>query len=411
MGGGELGYRSPTLPVDATDVACAERGARAANSSKTRQDLLLLTLISLAAAAIFYVPFWFRAPSIGGVPFDHQGMARVYGMWDGPLYVTSAATLWDLNPHNPLYGWIGLPPKDYAERFPLYPLMIRTLAPALGYWASGLIINVAVSTAVTLLIYLLLCDFSLVPGAAFWVALASIFWPPRGFLYRYVAMSDPLFILGTVGAAYGFASRRYWLAGLFGLIAVAARPNGFLLVAAIGLLALTQLDWAFAKGLFTSATKLLPLLLLPATIAAILIWHQLHFGDWLASLHSSNFVRPERTLFPALEFFGPGEEGVPYLFILVAAGIFELVRRRQWVFAVVAACFFVPALFVPTDVSRYLLPALPFAFFLAGDRILASKPLRVALILSLPLIYVYAWKTMLLPGYQAPFGPLHALLP
>lgn len=374
------------------------------------RDVVLLTLVSLAAAVVFFLPFWIKAPSVGGIPFDHQGMERVDGMWDGPLYVTAAATLWDLNPDNPYYAWLGAPPSDYAERFPLLPLAIRALSPLLGYWTSGLVISLVASTGVTLLIYALVRTFGAAPGGAFWVALISIFWPPRSFLYRYVAMTDPLCILGVVGAAYCFKRQRYVLAGLAGAVAVAARPNGFLLVAAIGLLALWRLDRTSLPHLVASARRMVGLLVMPLTLGSIYLWHQLHFGDWLASVHASTFVRPQASFFPAMGFYGPGEEGTAYLFFLVAAGIFELLRRREWEFAVVSALFFVPALFVPTDVSRYLLPILPFAFFLAGDRILAAKPLRAALLVGLPLVYVYTWKTMLLPGYQAPFESLYRLL-
>lgn len=371
---------------------------------------LALAAISLVAAALFYLPFWVRAPSIAGVPFAHHGMERVYGMWDGPVYVTTAAALWDPNPANPLYAWLGAPPSDYAERFPLYPLLIRLVAPVLGYWKGALTVAVAASTGATVMIYLFLRAFGASPVAAFWVALFSIFWPPRGFLYRYVAMSDPLFILGVVGAAYCYKTERYLPAGLLGAVAIASRPNGFLVVAGFGLMALGRLASVPASRRLAELRRLSGLLLMPATLIAIYAWHQERFGDWLASLHASTFVRPVRALFPSMDFFGIGEEGVPYLFLLVAAGLVELTRRREWGLALLSALFIVPSVFLPTDVSRYLLPVLPFTFFLAGERLLTSVPLRVALVVSIPMIYVYAWKTMLAPGYQAPFLPLSTLL-
>ncbi|HUZ03138.1 MAG TPA: hypothetical protein VMU89_22560 [Thermomicrobiaceae bacterium] len=371
---------------------------------------LLLTLVSVGAAILFFLPFWLHAPSIGGVPFDHQGMERVYGMWDGPLYVTAAATLWDLNPDNPAYAWNGAKPTDYAERFPLYPLLIRGLSPVLGYWKGAVAIDVAASTGVTLVLYFLLRLLGSVPSSAFWVALASIFWPPRGFLYRDVAMSDPLFMLGLVGATYCFLRRQYVFAGLLGAVAVASRPNGFEVVAGFGLLALWRIATAPRGERLRQTLGMAGLGLIPLTLLGIYGWHWWHFGDPLASVHASTFVRPEARLFPSLAFFGIGEEGVPYLFLLALAGILELARQRRWELVVLSALFYVPALLVPTDVSRYLLPILPFAFFVAGERIVASVPLRVALLLTLPVIYVYAWETMLAPGYQAPFGPLYSLL-
>lgn len=371
---------------------------------------LALALVSVAAAAIFYLPFWLHAPSVGGVPFNGHGMERVYGMWDGPLYVTAAATLWDLNPDNPAYAWNGARPSDYAERFPLYPLLIRGLSPVLGYWKGAVAIDVAASTGVTLALYALLGLLGATASSAFWAALVSIFWPPRGFLYRYVAMSDPLFILGLVAATYFFLRRRYVLAGLAGAVAVASRPDGFIVVAAFGVLALWRIATAPRGERLGQTLGMAGLALMPLTLLGIYGWHWWHFGDPLASVHASTFVRPEAQLFPSLAFFGIGEEGVPYLFLLALAGILELARQRRWELVVISALFYVPSLLVPTDVSRYLLPILPFAFFVAGERLVASRPLRVAALLTLPVVYVYAWETMLAPGYQAPFAPLYHLL-
>lgn len=389
-------------------------------STLERREMGLLAVISVGAALVYYLPFLLHAPSIGGIPFNQQGMDRVYGMWDGPLWVTAAATLWDPNPHNPIYGWIGLQPHDYAERFPMFPLAIRLLVPLFGYWKGAVILNVAASTAVTLVLYLFLRRFGRLQadesaGArwspAFWIAFVLIFWPPRGFLYRYVPMAEPLFILGVLAAAYFFKSRRYTLCGLFGAMAVAARPNGFLVMAGFGLLGLGTLVSLVRQGRTREVWRLAGLVLMPATLIAIFAWHQYLFGDWLASYHAADFVHPQARLYPFLYYFHIGEEGTPYVFFLVLVGICELVRRRQWDLAVLSAVFYLPTLTVSTDVNRFLLPILPFAFAVAGAQILASKPVRIALILSLPLVYTYAWSTMLDPGYQAPFAPLRAMLP
>jgi hypothetical protein len=175
------------------DVPVLDASARAA---LTVRESLLLVLISFSAAIAFYMPFWLKVPSFAGIPFNQQGMERINLMWDGPLFIVAAATLWDPNPIHPLYGTLASKPIDYAERFPIYPLAIRLLSPLWGYWNAGLVINVVLSTTATLFLYAFLRRFSSVPSAAFWVALVSIFWPPRGFLYRYVVMSDPAFILG-----------------------------------------------------------------------------------------------------------------------------------------------------------------------------------------------------------------------
>ncbi len=152
------------------------------------------------------------------------------------------------------------------------------------------------------------------------------------------------------------------------------------------------------------------LLLMPLALAAIYAWHWLTYGDPLASVHSQDFVAPVLKLYPSLRYYGPGAEAVPYIFALTLVGIVELARRRHWDLVLLSAVVYVPALFVPTDVGRYLIPILPFALFLAGDRVVSSVPVRIGLLLSVPLIYLYAWSTIYDPAYQAPFGALRVLL-
>ncbi len=384
---------------------------RLAGSRTEARDLLLLSTISLFAALVFFLPFWLRLPSWGGIPFSQQDMKPVYGMWDAPFYVTVAASLYDPDPANPAYAWLSDQPSDYAERFPLYPLAIRLLSPIAGLWNSGLVVNILASTAITLLLYMFLRRFGALTGAAFPIAAISIFWPPRGFLYRYVTMADPMFILGLLGAAYFFKRSRFVLSGLFGAMAVASRPNSFLVVGAFALIAIIRLGMTPGSSRLHDARNMAGLFLMPLTLGAVYLWHQVAFGDWLASLHASNFVKPELSLYPPLSYFGVGDEGMSYLFLLALAGTIELARRRHWELALLSAAFYIPVLFVPTDASRYLLPVLPFAYFVAGERVLAARPLQIALVLSIPMVYVYAWTTMLHPYYQAPIGLLRSILP
>ena len=74
-----------------------------------------------------------------------------------------------------------------------------------------------------------------------------------------------------------------------------------------------------------------------------------------------------------------------------------------------SAALSVPALLVPAGSSRSLLPALPAAFFVAGERIVASIPLRAAPRLTLPVVDVHAGETKPAPGDRAPCGPLYRL--
>lgn len=73
------------------------------------RDSLLLCAISITASLIFYLPFWLTVPSMAGIKFDERGIETVHKAWDGPVYTTVAATLWDRDPDNPAYDWIREP--------------------------------------------------------------------------------------------------------------------------------------------------------------------------------------------------------------------------------------------------------------------------------------------------------------
>ena len=315
------------------------------------------------------------------------------------------------DPANPLYAWHWLAPRDYAERFPLFPLAIRALSPVLGYWNGALAVNLVASTLASVLLYFLIRRFGSKDASPAWVAVAAGFWPPRAFLYRYTPLAEPLTLVGLIGAVYFYRSGRYWLAGLCGIVLAAARPSSPVFVAGFGILALARLWRAPEGSRLGEVWRMRGLLLMPLTLGAIYAWHWLTYGDWLASVHSADFVAPVLRVYPSLRFYGPGAEVAPYVFTLTLVGIFELARRREWDVVLLCSVVYLPALFIPTDVGRYLIPILPFALFLAGDRVFSSVPARIGLILSLPLIYMYVWSTIYDPAYQAPFGALRVLLP
>lgn len=369
-------------------------------------ESVLLCLISVSASLIFYLPFWLEIDSTAGIKFDERGIETVHKAWDGPVYVTVAATLWDRNPDHPAYDWISWTPKEYADRLPLYPLAIRALSPVLGYWTGALVIAVLASAAGTVLFYCFLRRYSRVPEFALWISIASIFWPVRGFFYRNLAMTEPLFVLWLLAAVLCYRASRYAACGLFGALAMLTRPTGALVVAAFGLLAIAQVVTAPRKA--GRIRDLSGLLLMPLTLAGILVWHHVHFNDAFAGFTSPTIVRPELSLFPAIDYYGPGAEGIPYLLVLAFAGLLELIRRREWDVALISAMVFIPTMFVPTDASRYLLPVLPFLFFFAGDRLIAHWPVRYALVLGAPIALAYAWMTVLRYGANA--DPLLRLL-
>lgn len=115
-----------------------------------------------------------------------------------------------------------------ANFFPLYPLLVALGSQVLG---SPLLVGVAISVAcmfggLTLLHRLALMDLD-ERAARLTVVLLALF--PTS-LFLSAVYTESLFLLLSVAAVYAARRERWWLAGLCGGLAAAARSNGFLII-------------------------------------------------------------------------------------------------------------------------------------------------------------------------------------
>jgi hypothetical protein len=146
--------------------------------------------------------------------------------------------------------------------FPAYPIAIRLVGRLLGgsngaFVLAGVIIShVAFLWALMLLFQLARAMLGDAAGARAAVLLTTCY----PFSVYYGAMyTESLFLLGTVGAVLEFERGRPGRAGGWGLLVGLTRPNGFLLAATLGLLALNRFrhtapsawrarDWALSAA-------------------------------------------------------------------------------------------------------------------------------------------------------------------
>jgi len=117
--------------------------------------------------------------------------------------------------------------------FPSYPLAVRGLAGLLGnntLLAGSLIALGCAAGAVTLFLYWV---WSRMPPRAAMTSLAVLMLYPYAY-YLYGAMySDSMFLLTALGSFMLLEQRRFWLAGLVGMLDTAGRPFG--IAVAVGL--------------------------------------------------------------------------------------------------------------------------------------------------------------------------------
>lgn len=352
--------------------------------------------------------------------------------WDGPLYIIPAKTLYNMN--DPLLkgSVLGLSPTYFAAHLPGYPLTIRALAPFVGY-PYATVISTLLTSILLFWAFYYICKKLRLTSKPLFLTLVFIFLTPRFFVIHSVGSPEPLLMLGLLLSVYFFTSKRYFLSGLFGAMAVITKSPGILL-------------W-FAYLLFFAIERLrhkkiprlglLYTLLIPIGLLGVFTLYHYQYGDFLEYFHSGvslNLTFPPYQVFNSkAEWVGTGWlEEVLFVYFIYGYALVELLSRlalhiyrsenplssliqqikakfslpfgmngyssEQDRFYAVSACFtliFYGAIIsiAHRDVSRYSLPLLPFVL-ITFEKFLTSKKFQLLLLILLPAIYMYAWNFM-----------------
>ena len=163
--------------------------------------------------------------------------------------------------------------------FPLYPLLVRGLAPlfAHGYLIAGVASSLVFFVAAMYLLYrLVVIDYG--PRVAAWtVIFASLF--PTSFFFQAV-YTESLFLLATVACLF-FARREQWLwAGLAGFCAALTRNTGVLLLLPMAMFYVGARDGKLRRW----DGQLAWFALVPAGLLVWMGYLQSRFGDPFAFL-------------------------------------------------------------------------------------------------------------------------------
>jgi hypothetical protein len=188
-------------------------------------------------------------------------LLRGFGYWDASHFLQIAATGYD---------------RLQFPFFPLYPLLLHVLSlgrPRLLV-AAGLVLSfVLAGAAIVLLARLVAIDD---PTLARPACVLLLLFP--GALFLSLPYSESLALLTLVGATYAARRRRWWLAGILGALAAAARATDLAIVV---LLAVEHI------GARERRWRDLPAVLLPlAGTAAFSLYLWVTVGDPLAFVHA-----------------------------------------------------------------------------------------------------------------------------
>jgi len=301
------------------------------------------------------------------------------------LAILEAGYHWDGNPAH--YSTIAF--------FPGFPILIRAVAILLGSrdaLAGFVVVSVAFFLALVYL-YRLASEY-LEPDQAQAAVMLAAFYPFG--VYYSAIYTESVFLLAALGAVYHFRHNQLLRAALFGLLAGLTRPNGFLLSALLGLLALAPLweawrrrlpsepaapaiSWSrFAMQVAAAAAPVVGVLLYTEYIYSLtgdpLMWLKVQqawgrSADYLGSLLDSRIVQYQRLGLLAYLEANPAEvlDAAGGLLAIIAIG--PIVRRFNPAYGLFVALCVIPSFtsIATASLGRYTAPLFPIYLWLAGS--------------------------------------------
>lgn len=205
-----------------------------------------------------------KLPTAGGV-------ARFLAYWDGAWYLQIAE-------HGYPRALAVAPGQTDHAFFPIYPLLIRAVHLAGVSWPdSATVVNLVASGLAMVVIALLIERLSDARTALRTVTLLSFF--PWAFIFSFAYSEGVLLLLAAI-CLLALLEEHWLIAGLAALVAGAARPNGFVLIAPCA--------WAAAVAIrrTRSVKPLIAPVLAPLGILGFFGYLRYRTGDFLANLHA-----------------------------------------------------------------------------------------------------------------------------
>lgn len=360
--------------------------------------LSIVLVVAIPTFAI-WLPFLLKIPDVLGIPISSGGMATVVANYDGPLYLVLAKTLYNLEQITKNYSF-PLAPQYYAAHFPLFPLLIRLFAILpVGYPYSLLGVTVISSVFAGFFFYKLASSY-LKKDDALWLTMLFSIFPARWLIVRSVGSPEPLFIGAIIASIYYFKNKKYFLAGLSGVLAQATKSPGILLfVAYLLVLTLPEIKRfamsGFNRWIKTLPWKAFPIILIPASLLLVFGFYSKSFNDFFAYFHSGDNIH---LMFPPFQIFNSNQpwvgtfwlEETIFVYLFGIFGFLELVKQKDYTLASFVGIYFLSILFVShRDLVRYSLPIVPF-LLISLREVLIKKESKIAFVFLLIPIYLFS---------------------
>lgn len=368
-------------------------------AKKFFNEFLPVLALALIPTLLIWIPFFFNADRVVGVPLPGEGMATIVKNYDGPLYIVVAKTLYNADLIKNSFSF-NLPVEYYAAHFPLFPVLIRLVSSVAGWYPySMLFVTVATSVLALWFFYLFVRDF-VDKKNALWIATVFAIFPARWLIVRSVGSPEPLFLASIIASIYYFSGKKYWAAGMWGAIAQFTKPPGILLfvayTVAVALPALKHAAQTTSKNLFKKFEwRAYPVLLIPLALLAVFKIYDIQMGNFFAYFNSGDNIH---LFFPPFQIFNYSQpwvnthwlEEIIFIYLLGAFGLVQLIKQKNLLLSCFVGVFFGITIFIShRDLLRYSLPIVPF-LIVGYSKVIAQKEFKYILaFLALP-IYLFS---------------------
>ncbi|MEK7163606.1 MAG: hypothetical protein AAB768_00495 [Patescibacteria group bacterium] len=307
------------------------------------------------------------------------GLKTIYQNFDGPYYLAVARSWYDQATLGKYFSF-PVPLEYYPAHFPLYPFAIRLISwlPFLNPLRAMLIINLLATIATSIVLFEIL-KTKKIPRALF-LSISFLFLWPRMWAVRSIGSPETLFILWILLSLKYFDLKKYWLAGIFGSLAVLTKSPGILLLPTYLIAA------KFDK-------KIWPTLLIPISLLLLFTFFKIQTGDFWAYFHSGDNIHLQATPFKIFDSNQPWVgsfwlEDILWIYLIGGLGVYYAWKKdRLW--GIFGLVYYTVIIFVShRDISRYSLPLIPIILFGLSD-LFKRKEIRIALILLIIPLYFY----------------------
>jgi Gpi18-like mannosyltransferase len=365
---------------------------------KKIQHFFPIILLSIIPTLAIWLPFFLRLDQFWKIPLPPNGMATIVSNYDGPLYLVVAKTLYSTTAIKDTFSF-NLPVEYYAAHFPLFPLLIRLSAFAIGYPYSMLLITTLSSIFALYFFHKLISLYTNKENALFLTATFAIF-PARWLIVRSVGSPEPLFVGAIIASIYYFQNQKYWPAAFYGVIAQLTKSPGILLfLAYLGAILIPKFN-NLATANINKLGKIIkyqsyPVILIPLSLLALFFFYGQAFNDFFAYFHSGDNIH---LFFPPFQIFNYTSpwvdthwlEEIIFVYLIGALGLLKLIKQKKQVMASFVGVFFASILFVShRDLIRYALPIIPFLYVAFADT-LTKKEFKIALAVIIIPIYLFS---------------------